>query len=266
MEWNVVYKKAIEDDGSLFFPERLTESFLFSQRKTMGSYFYANQYQNEIVPLGDQPFKKEWLRYFEKLPDKLNTFAFIDPALSETENADFTALTVISTDIDRNWYLRLAQRFRINPTQIVDLCFKVQEKFNPLAIGIEDVAFQKALLYMISEEMRRRGKVIPISGIKPSTDKSKEMRILGLVPRFEWGTLYIAQGMHDFETEYSQFPRASHDDLLDSLQYMEQLVSYPEKEKINYENLGPNHPDYEKWYREKLQRGLNKLGGEGEYY
>ena len=58
MKWNVVYKKAIEDDGSLFFPERLTESFLFNQRKTMGSYFYANQYQNEIVPMGDVNYQK----------------------------------------------------------------------------------------------------------------------------------------------------------------------------------------------------------------
>lgn len=253
MNWNIVYKKAIEDDGSLFFPERLTESFLFQQRRTMGSYFYANQYQNEIVPMGDQPFKKEWLRYFSILPERVNTFAFIDPALSETENADFTALTVVSIDADRNWYLRLAQRFRINPSQIVDLVFKVNEKFKPMGIGIEDVAFQKVLMYMIGEEIQKRGVMVPLRGIKPSTDKSKEMRILGLVPRFEWGTLFVAQGMHDFESEYSQFPRASHDDLLDSLQYMEQLVIYPEKEIFKYERLAPNHPEYEKYYIQSLR-------------
>lgn len=229
----------------------------------MGSYFYANQYQNEIVPMGDQPFKKEWLRYFDQLPDILHTFAFIDPALSESEHSDFTALTILSVDINRYWYLRLAQRFRINPSQIVELVFKVNEKFKPMAIGIEDVAFQKVLMYMVSEEIQKRGVVVPLRGIKPSTDKSKEMRILGLVPRFEWGTLFVAQGMHDFESEYSQFPRASHDDLLDSLQYMEQLVIYPEKEKPKYENLGPNHPDYEKWYREKLHRRSNESDSSG---
>lgn len=211
---------------------------------------------NQIVPLGDQPFKKEWLRYYSELPKKVYTFAFIDPALSESDSADFTALTIIDVGTDKRWFLRLAQRFRINPSGIVDLIFTVNEKFKPLIIGIEDVAFQKALLYMVSEEMQRRGTVVPLKGVKPSTTSSKEMRILGLVPRFEWGTLLINQGLHDFEMEYSQFPRSSHDDLLDSLQYMEQIVVYPLEEKQNYDNIAPNHPDYEKHFISRL--GTNK--------
>lgn len=264
MKWKVVYEKAIREDGSLFFPERLTEAYLYQQKRTQGSYIFANQYQNEIVPSGEQPFRKEWLRYYAKLPEIKNTFAFIDPALSEGEHSDFTALTIIDVDANKKWYLRLAQRYRINPTQIMDLIFKLNDQFQPMQIGIEDVAFQKALLYMMHEEMLRRNKMVPIIGVKPSTRVTKEMRILGLIPRFEWGNIELASGLNDFEMEYSQFPRSSHDDLLDSLQYMEQIVTYPTEERFNYENLGPNHPEYEKWYRRKLEAGLRN-GSDEDY-
>lgn len=254
-DWSVVYEKAIRDDGSLFFPERLTNEFLDSAKKTMGSYFFANQYQNEIVPDEDQTFKREWLIYYKQLPLEKHTFAFIDPAISQADTADYTALTVIDVDPDQIWYLRTAQRFKINPTQIISLLFKVNEQFKPQAIGIEDVAYQKALLYMLAEEMKRRNRILPVTGINPGTDKTKEKRILSLVPRFEWNRILIAQGMQDFEMEYAQFPRGSHDDLLDSLSQLEQIVFYPEKKKeVINEPPSANHPDYEKWYIQNLHR------------
>jgi predicted phage terminase large subunit-like protein len=255
MKWAITYKSAYDLKGKLFFPERLTTDYLISQKKFLGSYMFANQYLNQIIPLGEQPLKPEWLRYYQELPIEKRTFAFIDPALSESEGADFTALTVVDTDKDQNWYLRNAQRFKINPTKIVELVFKVQEQYNPMSIGIEDVAFQKVLMYMIIEEAKRRGvRMPPVTGIKPSTQSTKEMRIMGLVPRFEWGTLMLAKGLNDFEMEYSQFPRGAHDDLLDSLQYMEKIVSYPPKERKRYEPPTPNDPGYESWYiKQKLR-------------
>lgn len=247
--WSVVYEKAIRDDGSLFFPERLSKSFLEQARRTMGSYMFANQYQNEIIPLEDQTFRPEWIRYYKTLPDKKYTFAFIDPAISEATGADFTALTVIDVDADKNWYVRNATRYKINPTKIINLIFKVHEQFQPKIIGIEEVAYQKALLYMMDEEMRRRGTIVPLKGIRPDPEKSKEMRILGLVPRFEFGHIMLAQGLHDFEIEYAQFPRGGHDDLLDSLSYCDKIVYYPNKfERGTNEPPPTNHPDYEKWY------------------
>lgn len=44
MSWNVVYRGAYNKDGSLFFPEKLSQDFLESAKRTMGSYIFANQY------------------------------------------------------------------------------------------------------------------------------------------------------------------------------------------------------------------------------
>jgi len=160
-KWRVVQKKAIDDNGELLWPERLSREFLEQAKRTMGSYMFANQYQNEIIPLDAQTFKPHWLRYYEHLPDLIYNFAYIDPAISQADSADFTAWVIISVDTQKNWYVREASHARINPSELINLVFKIWEQWKPQAIGIEDVAFQRALVHFAYEEMQRRGIQIP---------------------------------------------------------------------------------------------------------
>jgi len=250
--WSVVYKKAINDDGSLFFPERLTQEFLDQARRTMGSYLFANQYLNVIIPDEEKKFRKEWLRYTTQIPEGCTKFAFIDPAIGQHKHSDYTGIAVVYADQDRNWYLRLASRYRLTPTQIVNKAFDLQEQFELDAIGIEIVGYQEALLYLISEEMIKRDKMLPVKGIRRN-NISKSSRILGLVPRFEWGHLFCYPGMVEFEDEYDAFPRGTHDDILDALASLEELVYYPTREKKKLEQPhSPNDPKYESWYIQHL--------------
>lgn len=252
--WVVVYKKAIQEDGTLLFPQRLSKEFLDEARRTMGSYLFANQYQNEIIPEGMQTFKREWIRYYAEIPEIHTNFAFVDPAISEADTADYTGIVVISVDVARNWYVRYAKRTRVNPSQLIELLFKIYDQYKPHSIGIEDVAFQRAIIHFAHEEMRRRSKMIPITGVKRGTDKTKEMRILSLVPRFEWGTCFLAPGLLDLEDELMKFPRAAHDDITDSLASLEGFVYYPENPRKKDERPTPNSPDYESWYIKQLVR------------
>lgn len=260
-KWSFVLERAIREDGSLLFPERLTQEFLLDVKKTMGSYLFSNQYMNEIIPAGESPFKREWLRYYQSIPDTHYTFAFIDPAISTMETADYTALVIIDVDPNRQRYLRVANRYRITPTQIVELIFRVNEEYHPQVIGLEDVAYQKALLYMLDGEMRRRNCILPVTGVRPPTTKTKEMKILGLVPHFEWGRLLVNQGLHDFETEYAQFPRGSHDDILDALASIEQILYFPTVSGKMDQGPRPNEAGYESWY---IKNKLKNSAGETE--
>lgn len=262
-KWQVVYEKAIRDDGSLLFPERLTHDFLENARRTQGSYIFANQYQNEIIPEGEKVFKPHWIRYFDakNLPSNLYTFAFVDPAISLQDTADYTALVVVSVDTDKNWYVRHSRRERLNPSQLIDLLFRTQDAWKPMIIGIEDVAFQRAIIHFGFEEMKRRGIQLPITGIKRGPDKTKEMRIMSLVPRFEWGTLLLALHQNDLELELSQFPRGAHNDILDSLSSINDIVYYPSPIRGKNEPPNPHDPGYEHWYIEQLTKRQSEGGG-----
>lgn len=248
IRWAVCYKRAVARDGSLLFPEKLSHEFLLEARKTMGSYMFANQYQNEIIPTEDQQFKDEWKRYWNDLPaTELYTFAFVDPAISEEKAADFTAIVVVSVDSAQNWYLRHVLRLKANPSTIIDEIFKVHAQFNCAVIGLEEVAYQKALTHFLWEEIKRRNVMLPIHGVKRGPDKTKFMRISSLVPRFEFGSMYLKRGYEDLELELAQFPRGAHDDLLDALASINDIVYYPVPRRTKDEKPHPQSPDYESW-------------------
>ncbi len=255
-DWSVVYKSAILPDGTLFFPERLPKEFLDKQRRTLGSYFYANQYLNQVIPDDAKAFKKDWLRKIEKIPSYAYNFAFIDPAIGQKNHHDYTGIVVVSVDEQGDWYLRVANRYRLTPTQIVDKMFEIHDQWKTMGIGVEVVAYQEALLYLVDQETRKRNMILPVKGIRRS-HVSKQTRILGLVPRFEWNRLKIAQGLLDFEEEYATFPRGSHDDLLDALASIEEIAMVPPKEKekqIERPN-SPHDPNYERWVIRQYAQG-----------
>jgi predicted phage terminase large subunit-like protein len=220
----------------------------------MGLYLFANQYQNETIPDAAKSFKNEWIKYYHVLPENLFTYIFIDPAISQQQNADFTGIAVVSTDPDGIWYIRRAKRYKLTPTEVINLIFDLYDEFKPMCIGIEDVAFQKALLYFSSEEMTRRAKYLPIVGIKPSTERTKETRILGLVPRFEFGRVFIGPECSDLLQELKSFPRGAHDDVIDALAYIEQIAGKPQNVRDLDEEPAANHPSYESWYIRQLSK------------
>lgn len=267
-EWDIVYKKARAKDGTLLFPERLSNEFLDEARMVMGSYFFANQYQNEIIPDDTQLFKREWIRYWQDLPKRVNTFAFFDPAISLEDVADFTGVTVVSVDTDGNRYVRYANKMKVTPTQMIDIIFKINAEYKPMAIGIETVAFQESLLYMLDQECRRRGQMVPIKGIKHGNDDRKDLRIASLVPYFEWGRYYLKQGLVFLEDELLTFPRGAHDDIIDSLSSMEKIIVQPSKESQQDAQPNPaNADEYEKWFRRKglQQRSRAQAANENFY-
>lgn len=221
----------------------------------MGSYLFANQYLNEIIPAELQTFKRHWFKYYDLLPKRLNTFAFIDPALSEAATSDYTGIVVVSVDADKEWYVRYAQRHKLSPTALIQFIFRLHQQFEPNIIGIEEVAYQKALLYFLDEEMRRRNVVLPVKGVSYPNNKSKQTRILSLVPRVEFGHVHFAKGLQDLELELIKFPRGSHDDLIDAMAGIEYLAFPPEREERWKNKPSSNSPDYERYYIDQLRRG-----------
>lgn len=248
-KWSIIYETALKEDGSLYFPERLSKEFLDEARRKMGSMLFANQYLNEIFPSEDAKFKKEWFKYWSFIPQHHHTFAFIDPAISTEDGADYTGIVVASVTPEMNWYLRVARRVRMNPTEIVHMIFDLQRQYNCQGIGIEDVAYQKALLYMLGEEMQRRQVILPVKGINPGNKNSKEMRIMSMIPYFEWGRIFLGQSMDDFEKELLQFPRSAHDDIIDACASLQQIIFYPTIKKENLDDVrnNPHHAQYESY-------------------
>jgi predicted phage terminase large subunit-like protein len=262
VKWAIVYDSAEHDDGTFPFEKiGLDKEFLDHAKRTMGPYMYANQYLNETIPEGLQIFKREWFQYYHELPKILMTFAFIDPAIGMDDDNDFTATVVVSISTEMDWYVRLAKRDRMTPTEIVNSMFELQKQYKCDVMGIEDVAYQKALLYLLDEEMRRRelaghsDAILPVFGIRPGNDETKAMRIKALVPRYYWRRVFHKPGLDDLEKEMLQFPRGKHDDIIDALAYIDRMASEPTAEAQHEED--PEHTS-DKAFIQRLVKSKKK--------
>jgi hypothetical protein len=265
-EWDVYYQKAILDDGSPFFPEKLPLEALETIKRTQGSYMFANQYMNEIIPDENRRFKKAWFKYYTSIPNRRDTVVFIDPNSMEDDKTknkdhDFIGTAVVHGDEELRWYVEWAHRLKLSPTELVNLVFDLNERFKPRLIGVEDVFYQKMLCHLLWEEYKLRKIAnpnlapLPIVPVKPPTDKSKERKIeTVLVPRLEWGRIFFNQGLHDFEHELLTFPRGAFDDIIDAVASCDEIMSYPVKENPKHVRPHPGTAAYEKAYIAELAK------------
>ncbi len=115
----MLVKKAISDDGSLLFPERLSREFLEEQRKSQGSYILSCQYQNEPVDDDSATFKKSWIRYYYSLPaEQLEYYITIDPAISQRRDGDYSAIIVPAVSRRNDLYVVEAIRERMTLNEL----------------------------------------------------------------------------------------------------------------------------------------------------
>lgn len=221
--------------GKLLFPTRLGWSALEQQKRAQGSAHFSAQYMLNPVPEDTQVFRPPFKTYEETdiRGLELKKFITVDPAISEDKQADYSAMVCIGVDKNNDWYVLDIFRDRVQPKRLIDQIFYWNEKWKPVSVGIETVAFQKALQYFLFDEMKRRNKNIPLVELK-NNDRSKDERIRGLQPRYEMGSIFHPEKLaiplaEDLEDELRRFPKNAHDDMIDALASQLELAFPPKK-------------------------------------
>lgn len=244
--WEVLeYKALAERDelhrkvGEALWPDKFSVSKLNITRAALGSYEWSALYQQNPIDEDSQEFKKSWLQYRtmeDVLKMKTRKFATIDPAGSRHKDSDYTGVTRNWVNDDNEWNIK-STRYRVNSKGIVDLIFTLHEEgFED--IGIEEGVFTDAIEPFLREEMDKR-KIYP--RITPLKHRGimKETRIRGLIPRYENRKVYhIENSCTDLEEEYLRFPKAAHDDCLDTTAYQNQIAAPPSAGVGDVVNVG----------------------------
>lgn len=243
--YDIFILRAYEGDletGSDFvplWPDKFSRKELLTRLREKGWYEFSSQYLNDPIPDKDATFQTEWFQYYDKEEVRgrtLTKIITVDPAISTDKSADFTAIIVCGIDQFSNIFILDIVRGHFTPNQIINNLFTLSEIYHPDKIGIEMVAYQKALAYSLKDEMQRRGRYLPIFEVQPQ-ERSKDERIRGLQPQYANRkvfhlkehplTLYL-------EGELKAFPRGSKDDLIDSLSYQLDLLYPPKRKTTRY--------------------------------
>ena len=190
--------------------------------------WYRNKMCQCISP-DSQKFKREYFKYFDTLDTHgMNIYTTVDLAISQKPNADYSAAVTVGVNSAGHWFVLDVEYGRYDPSSTIDAIFSAVEKWRPLCVGIEVVAYQAALQHFLEKEMPRRGTFFRIQALK--AEKKKEIRIDAIQPRFAVGTVWFKRNavwLERLEGELLAYPHGAHDDVIDALAYMEQMIKEP---------------------------------------
>lgn len=189
------------------------------RRKVGNDISWKREYLLTIIPDEDQAIDPAWIHYYDELPKNEKPWKIligVDPAISQKETADLTAIVVAYVyghgENFRVYILPYPINKRMTFPETIDVIISLYRTHKITAstrIVIEDVGYQRALV----DQLVQKG--FPAVGIKILGDKrSRLVTISNLIKsgRIQFpqsGNKHLIQQMVGFGVE-------SHDDLVDS--------------------------------------------------
>ncbi len=234
--------------GVVFIPARLDDNPSLDRESYIAGLMKLDPITRAQLLAGDWDayaggrFRKEWLRRFTDDPKTgkyylankdpagvpylhCQRFTIVDPAASERDTADYTAIGTFAITPGRDLLLIDMVREHLSIDTIVPTLARVCERFKPGWVGIESIGFQAAIV------SQARGfpqmppvRAIPavIAGMKVQGEKYKLTRATPAIVFVESGQFYLPHAspwLEDFEAELTRFTgvEEEYDDQVDCL-------------------------------------------------
>lgn len=188
-----------------------------SDQEFVGSIAFAQEYQHKPFSEEDAIVKPDWIKECEpsQAPDEYSRQArvlTIDPAASERQTADPTAMIVADLGADGNVYVRAIRNQRTSPSITAETIQNLYETYQPQVVGIEQGALGLVFRDLLAG--------LPVIGLKP--DKDKVRRLLAVSRFFEAGKVFLVKDIQNGQAlreQLIEFPKGTHDDMVDAIVY-----------------------------------------------
>jgi predicted phage terminase large subunit-like protein len=202
--------------GEALHPEHESPSTLEQLQRELGSDVFASQYQQSPVPPGGAMIRRQWLRYYEFLPERTYRTKVIqswDCAAKEGAQNSWSVCTTWLIIDKRDYYLLDVTRGRYDYPRLRQAALALAERFDPTTIVVEDASTGIALSQELKEAGRFRVRAVPV-------DRDKVTRLYIQAAKFEAGHVHFPKSapyLPDLEAELLTFPQGKHDDQVDSI-------------------------------------------------
>lgn len=216
----------LHDNGPALWPELVDTQALEAARRESGTPIFNTMYQAEPGGLSGTIISRDFFRYIgdgaieRAFIAESQTYMTVDPAFSEKTSADETAIVVGSIHPNGMIYIRFVWHGRDRFTRILETMagdYRDIERtrprsvvgfYKPVAIGVESVAAQSALIDM-AEQLHPD---LPLERLPARDDKFS--RFLKLGADYEFGRIlhHMALQNSSFERQLTFLPTASKND------------------------------------------------------
>lgn len=233
-------------DNPMIDPEEIDVA-----KKSMSSYAFRQEFMASFEAMGSDIFKEEWIKVSSDEPEIGNYYIAIDMAGFEDANKkkkksrlDNTSIAIVKVN-EQGWYVDNIIYGRWTFEETAQKIFDAVEKYQPQAVGIEKGIARQAIMSPLTDMMRQRNKFFRIEELTHGNKKKTDRIVAALQGRFEHGAITINEGdwNAEFLDELFQFPNPQvHDDLIDSLAYIDQLADityFYDFDQEHFEMLDP---------------------------
>ena len=221
-------------DNPLLDPEEIDVA-----KKSMSSYAFRQEFLASFEAIGSELFKEDWVIFDEDEPDVGDYYIAVDLAGFEDVKAistgkssrlDSTSIAIVKVNEEGWWVAEIIHgRWDLNTT--AEMIFAAVEEYEPVAVGIEKGIAKQAVMSPLMDLQKRKQKFFRVEELTHGNKKKTDRIVWALQGRFENGyiTLNVDKDWNnEFMDQLFQFPNPLvHDDLIDSLAYIDQLAKVP---------------------------------------
>ena len=219
-------------DNPLLDPDEINVA-----KKSMSSYAFRQEFMASFEALGSEMFKEDWIQYGEA-PEAGDYYIAIDLAgfeevgkkKTKSSKLDETAISIVKVGDNGEWFIDniIYGRWTLDETAMK--IFQAVRDYQPISVGIERGIAKQAVMSPLMDLQRKHGKFFRVEELTHDNKKKTDRIMWALQGRFENSVISLNKGEWNarFLDQLFQFPDPlTHDDLVDSLAYIDQLSVVP---------------------------------------
>lgn len=207
--------------GEFLFPNRYNQKDMEDEYKAIGVYGWSSQYQQSPKPIGGGIIKREWIRYYDVIPDKFQKrIITADLAFKGGSTSDFVCFQCWGVS-EKKKYLIDIVRGKWSYLETKSMFVRFCEKNPSSAKYIEDKANGPALISDLSSQIASIHPWPPKGSSYMKADKVQ--RVYMVSQDFESGDVYLPKNIElveSFIDELTSFTEkgstTGNDDMVDT--------------------------------------------------
>lgn len=222
-------------DNPLLDPEEVEVA-----KNSMSSFSFRQEFLASFEAPQSDIFKEEWIKVADGDEEPVHGTYFMSVDLAGFEDVaknagnkkkhlDQTAISIVKVHED-GWWVEKIDYGRWDIKETAHRILKHAKEYEIQVVGIEKGALKNAVLPYLQELMLKYGVYPRIEEVTHGNKKKSDRIVWSLQGRFERGriTLRDSDWVKEFKDQLLNFPtNGVHDDMIDSLSYIDQLAITP---------------------------------------
>lgn len=238
-EWVVVEYPAQAVHDELFRAKddplheaRYDKAALERIKRAVGARDWQALYQQNPTPDEGDYFNKSMFQWYgpQDIPDysELNFYTAWDLAIGEKQQNDYSVGVTVGVDRNDRTYLVDIQRGRWNSLELTEKILDVYQTWRSQITGIERGHIEMTMRPFLEKRIReRRLTSMYIEELKPGA-RDKVARARAIQGRMQQGLVFFRKHCNataDLVAEMMRFPNGVHDDCVDAMAWIGQMLS-----------------------------------------